>query len=132
MNRRCFYRRRLRLFAPPSSFDPDIPPDVDAVTLRALHADDAFRYPTGTVLAHALDACQHALRASRAKAFADDEQKELRELFAQSYRLETAQEAIRRLDLLSARSAEVGRAFTPQLHQMRIQWHRYQRDRIDD
>lgn len=118
--------------APPSSFDPEITPDVDAVTLRALHPDEAFRFATGTALAHALNACQHALRTRESSTFSDAEHKELRELFRQAHRPDTAEQAIRRLDLLTARSLEVGRAYTPQLHQLRIQWHRYQREKIDD
>jgi hypothetical protein len=118
--------------APPSSFDPDIPPDVDAVTLRALHPDDVFRFPTGTALAHSLAACQHAARARNSAIRDAAEESELRDIFRQSTCADTTEESIRRLDLLTARSPEMGRAYTPQLHQMRIQWHRYRREVSDD
>ena len=114
--------------APPSSFDADIPPDVDAVTLRALHPDDVFRFPTGTALAHSITACQHAARAGSLAKRDASEKSELRDIFRKCICADTAEEAIRRLDLLTARSPEMGRAYTPQLHQMRIQWHRYRRE----
>ncbi len=118
--------------APPSSFDADIPPDVDAVTLRALHPDDVFRFPTGTALAHSIAACQHAVRARDSAKLGASEEAELREIFHLCNRADTAEEAIRRLDVLTARSPNIGRAYTPQLHQMRIQWHRYKREVSDD
>jgi serine/threonine-protein kinase len=39
---------------PPSTFNPKIPPEVDAIVLRALAKDPAERYPSGTALSTAL------------------------------------------------------------------------------
>ena len=39
---------------PPSTFNPKIPPEVDAIVLRSLAKDPSERYPSGTALATAL------------------------------------------------------------------------------
>jgi serine/threonine-protein kinase len=47
--------------APPSTVNPEVPPELDAICLRALARDPDERYQTGDELAAALDPIVHAL-----------------------------------------------------------------------
>lgn len=118
--------------APPSAFNPVVPPDVDAMTLRALHHDEHFRFPTGTAFARALAACQHALLARESLKIPTTSEAALREIFRRVNFVDGAQAAIRDLDVLTASDQSIGRAYTPHLHQLQIQWNRFKRESADD
>lgn len=115
---------------PPSYFNSKIPVDVDSVVMRALHVNDVFRFTSGTSLAHAIAACQHVQRCGFAARGDPEIDAELETIFKSVSDPESIEHGIERLELLLDRRSDLARGYYPHLKQLRIQWHRYQRERM--
>ena len=114
---------------PPSNFDARIPADVDSVVIRALHPDDSFRFGSGTALAHAIAACQHVQRTDLSGKVDLGVASKIVMAFQACSHPGTIEDGISRLELLLDRRPDITRAYAPHLNQLRIQWHRYNREK---
>lgn len=110
----------------PSYFDRSIPPDVDSVVARSLHADIEFRFRDGVEFSHAIDACRHVRRDPTVVALLDLHRNEIKTVFSLAAEPETIAKAVVRLDSLLDENSELVRPYLPHLRQLRVQAHRYQ------
>ena len=115
---------------PPSYFGSRIPADVDSVVMRALHVNDIFRFKSGTTLAHAISACQHVQRSGFAAGRDPDLDADIAAIFKCVSDPTSIERGIERLELLLDQHSGLARGFLPHLKQQRVQWHRYQRERM--
>ncbi len=115
---------------PPSYFDKSIPADVDSVVMRALHVNDVFRFKSGSVFAHAIEACQHVQRSGVVSTEKSEDHAEIETIFQRVRDPESIEDGIERLDILLDRRSNLAHGYLPHLKQLRIQWHRYQREQI--
>jgi eukaryotic-like serine/threonine-protein kinase len=110
---------------PPSSFDSNIPPDVDSVVMRALHPDDTFRFHSGVSLANAIEACQHVQRSEYSKHADSQFHAEIRTIFASVTNPVLIAQGVEQLESLLGRNKRIAHGYSSHLDQIRDQWQRY-------
>lgn len=125
--RRVLEKLQVAGLPAPSRFRSDIPSDVDAVVMRALHVDELFRYQSGVSLERALAAC---LRVQDAKptGVPEIDRHRLAEVFRALSDPQSARVGLSQLEEMLRRDRPLNRVYGDHLMQMRAEWQRYRRE----